>query len=119
MKRWILLEHTGSPDDPEGVHFDFLLEDIHDCRSWRLRKMPTVDGSPQEAFPRLVHSLEWLDVSEREVSGGRGFAKRVTGGWFSGDLPQNDSDPVHIKLHSNEMSVDLEIKNYRFKFCSL
>ena len=27
-KRWALLEHRGSPDDPEGIHFDLLLEDL-------------------------------------------------------------------------------------------
>ena len=118
-KRWTLLEHTDSPDDPEGIHFDFLLEDSHGCRSWRLRQMPILDGPPQEAILLSVHSLEWLEISEREVSGGRGFAKRLIAGFYSGKLPENDIDPVEIQIHSNEMSGSLEIKNFRFKFSSL
>ena len=118
-KRWTLLEHIDSPDDPEGIHFDFLLEDSHGCRSWRLRQMPILDGPPQEAIPLAVHSLEWLEISEREVSGGRGFAKRLIAGFYSGELQENDLDPVEIQLHSNEMSGSLEIKNFRFKFSSL
>ena len=118
-KKWALLEHTDSPEDPIGLHFDFLLEDNHGCRSWRLRQMPILDGPPQEAIPIAVHSLEWLEISEREGSGGRGWAKRLITGFFSGELPDNDIDPVEIKLYSKEMSGSLEIKNFRFKFSSL
>ena len=27
MPRFIILEHTGAPDDPAGRHYDLLLED--------------------------------------------------------------------------------------------
>ena len=118
-KRWTLLEHSDSPDDPEGLHFDFLLEDTHGCRSWRLRKMMVLDGPPQDALPIAAHSLEWLDITERKVSGGRGLAKRLRGGWFSGELPNNEADPLQIRLHSQEMSGNLEIKDFRIKFFSL
>ena len=119
QKRWTLLEHIGAPDDKEGRHFDFLLEDVNDCRSWRLRKMLVLDGPIQEAFPLSAHSLEWLEITQRAVSGGRGFARRVIGGWFSGKLPKNHAEIVRIQLHSNEVSGYLEINNFQVKFCSL
>ena len=118
-KRWVLLEHTDCPDDPEGLHFDFLLEDSHGCRSWRLSQMLILDGPPQDAFPVSVHSLEWLEIAERQVSGGRGWARRLVGGWFAGELPENERDPFQIQLHSKAISGNLEIKDFRFKFSSL
>ena len=119
QKKWILLEHIGAPDDPAGRHFDFLLEDDNACRSWRLRNILTLDGPSQEAFPLSAHSLDWLEISECEVSAGRGWAKRVIGGWFSGELPVDETEILCVELHSNEMSGNLEIKNSQFKFCSL
>ena len=44
FKRWVLLEHVGDPNDPEGRHFDLLLEDRSECRSWQLRQIPILDG---------------------------------------------------------------------------
>ena len=81
--------------------------------------MLILDGPPQDAFPLAVHSLEWLETSERQVSGGRGWARRLIGGWFSGELPENEGDPVQIQLHSKDMSGNLEINNSRLKFFSL
>ena len=81
--------------------------------------MLVLDAPPQDAFPISVHSLYWLEISECSVSGGRGLAKRLIGGWFSGELPENERDPVRIQLHSKDMSGHLEIKDFRFKFASL
>ena len=42
--RWVLLRHTGAPDDSKGIHFDLLLEDKGFCRTWRLSDIPSLDG---------------------------------------------------------------------------
>ena len=112
QKRWILLEHTGAPDDPEGIHFDLMVEDNHGCRSWRLNEIPRLDGPAQGAIPLPVHQFKWLDHLDGEVSRGRGHARRVMAGFFFEDLPENDSEPVEIQLHSNGIIGKLTIKNF-------
>ncbi len=109
--RWILLQHFGSPDDPKGMHFDLLLEDKNGCRSWRLEHIPILDGPAQKVFPLPLHRLDWLEHSQGEVSGGRGWVNRVMSGRFVGDLPKNDLEPFKVELHSNAVLGNLEINN--------
>jgi len=80
MPRWILLEHTGAPDDPAGRHYDLLVEAGTACCSWRLAEIPRPGGPPVTAVAIAPHRLAWLDHVAGEVSGGRGFARRVDGG---------------------------------------
>ena len=77
MPRFVLLEHTGHPDDPAGRHYDLLLEETAACRTWRLDEIPTVGGPAVAATPLPDHRLDRL---EGEVSGGRGVARRVDAG---------------------------------------
>jgi hypothetical protein len=82
MARFVLLEHTGHPDDPAGRHFDLLLEEADACCTWRLAKIPEVGGAAVEARPLPPHRLAWLETLASEVSGGRGFARRVDAGCY-------------------------------------
>ena len=77
MSRFVLLEHTGHPDDPTGKHFDLLLEQADACETWRLADIPRVEQPAVVATQLPDHRLVWLDRLEGEVSGGRGFARRV------------------------------------------
>jgi len=82
MPRYILLEHTGAPDDPIGRHYDLLLEAGEACRTWRLAQIPSA-GDPAVAAEAIApHRLAWLDHEAGEVSGGRGHARRVDGGTY-------------------------------------
>ena len=82
MPRFVLLEHTGHPDDPAGLHYDLLLEDGDSCRTWRLAAIPVGGGEPVVAEPLPPHRLAWLDIEAAEVSGGRGLARRVDAGRY-------------------------------------
>ncbi len=82
MPRFALLEHTGHPDDSVGRHYDLLLEDGASCRTWRLAEIPAPGGGPVAAERLPPHRLEWLDTLAGEVSGGRGFARRVDAGRY-------------------------------------
>jgi hypothetical protein len=82
MPRFILLEHTGAPDDPTGLHYDLLLEEGEACRTWRLAKIPAVGETPAEAVAIAPHRLAWLDHREGPVSGNRGHARRVDAGVY-------------------------------------
>jgi hypothetical protein len=83
MPRFVLLEHTGHPDDPAGRHYDLLLEEPEACRTWRLAEIPAAGGGPVAALPLPPHRLVWLDTLAGEVSGGRGFARRVDAGSYA------------------------------------
>jgi hypothetical protein len=83
MPRFVLLEHTGHPDDPAGRHYDLLLEEPDACRTWRLAEVPVAGGEPVAATPLPPHRLAWLDTLAGEVSGGRGFARRVDAGTYA------------------------------------
>lgn len=82
MSRFVLLEHTGHPDDPKGRHFDLLLEQSDACETWRLSDIPQLEGPAVVATQLPDHRLVWLDRLEGEVSGGRGFARRVESGLY-------------------------------------
>ncbi|MGC6482440.1 MAG: hypothetical protein ACON4T_02565 [Synechococcus sp.] len=98
MPRYVVLEHTGAPDDPRGCHLDWLLEDGDHCRTWRLDHWPTIDGEALTATPLPPHRLVWLDRQSAAVSGGRGWARRLAGGDYVGTLPLDPADPVEIVL---------------------
>jgi hypothetical protein len=91
MPRFALLEHTDAPDDPAGRHFDLLLEAGSACRTWRLADVPQPGGGAVAALELPPHRLAWLDHVAGEVSGGRGFARRVDAGGYelaSGDAAE-------------------------------
>jgi hypothetical protein len=83
MNRFALLEHVGAPDDPAGRHFDLLLEAGAACRTWRLMVVPQQGGDAVAAMELPPHRLVWLDRLAGEVSGGRGFARRVDAGDYN------------------------------------
>jgi hypothetical protein len=80
MPRFALLEHTGAPDDPAGLHYDLLVEAGAACRTWRLAALPQPGGPAVAAVELAAHRPAWLDHEAGPVSGGRGFARRIDGG---------------------------------------
>lgn len=102
MPRFVLLEHSGAPDDPAGLHWDLLLEAGGRCRTWRLARLPVAGGEPVPAEEIAPHRLAWLDHVAGEVSGGRGFARRVDGGEYEALEPAADeasgTGPQRVRL---------------------
>ena len=98
MKRWVLLEHRLSKQNLKDIHFDLLLEDTNTCKTWRLEKLPRLDGPSVSAIPIAPHKLYWLERNESDVSGGRGWAYRVIGGQFKGTLPSDSSNLIKLVL---------------------
>lgn len=82
MPRFALIEHTAAPADPLGRHFDLLLEAGEACRTWRLMDVPQAGGPCVAAMEIVPHRLAWLDHVDGEISGGRGFARRIAAGTF-------------------------------------
>ena len=96
--RWVLLRHTGAPDDLRGMHFDLLIEDQDFCRTWRLSDIPELNGPYVDSVSVAHHNLYWLDVKEKVVSGGRGFATRVKKGVFFNSTLDIDNCFINLSL---------------------
>lgn len=113
MPRFAILEHTGAPDDPAGRHYDLLLEAGDVCRTWRLAEMPVAGGPPVTAVELPPHRLAWLDHVAGEVSGGRGFARRIAAGEYGASLSDaahlTDATRCSIVLTSGDESTPLDL----------
>tara|TARA_B100000700_G_scaffold303030_1_gene374080 strand:+ start:737 stop:1117 length:381 start_codon:yes stop_codon:yes gene_type:complete len=107
--RWVLLKHIGSPSDPNGCHFDLLLEDRSNCRSWRLEQIPNLEGPALTLEQISPHNLSWLDTNGKSVSGGRGWASPIASGYFLGELPAMNGTPFAIELCGETLNGRLEI----------
>ena len=107
--RWVLLRHSGAPDDFRGIHFDFLLEDKIFCRTWRLSDIPLLDGPSVEAIYIAPHKLEWLEIEEKVVSGNRGVATRIKKGIFANYFQTIPSNFLNLTLQWENSEVDLVI----------
>ena len=113
MPRFILLEHTGAPDDPAGRHFDLLLEGGEACRTWRLAEIPSPAGPAVAAVAIAPHRLAWLDHLAGEVSSGRGFARRIDGGTYEpaleGSIEGSSPERIHVRLVGDTSTRSLRL----------
>ena len=107
--RWVLLRHTGAPDDLRGIHFDLLLEDKEFCRTWRLSDIPMMDGPYVDSVYIAPHNLDWLDIKEKVVSGNRGLAIRIKKGIFFESLPSIEKKFINLSLKWQDVESDLLI----------
>ena len=107
--RWVLLRHSFAPNDIEGIHFDFLLEDKNFCRTWRLKDIPMLDGPCVDCEYIAPHNLYWLDVREKVVSGNRGVATRIKQGIFWESLPSIENSFINLSLDWERSEGDLVI----------
>ena len=92
MNKWVLLEHKVSSDNSFDVHYDFLIENGIDCLTWKLFKIPLLNQAPIEIFKQPNHRLIWLSRIEHELSGNRGFVKRIDHGIFKNVSDKLESD---------------------------
>lgn len=104
LSRFVLLEHTGHPDDPTGKHFDLLLEQPDACETWRLADIPQVEQPAVVATQLPDHRLIWLDRLKGEVSGGRGFARRVDSGSYVYLNTTSEKEKRVVKLTGETIS---------------
>ena len=107
--RWVLLRHTGSPDDSRGIHFDLLLEDLNFCRTWRLSDIPLLDGPYVDSVQIAPHNLDWLETKEKIISGNRGVAIRIKNGIFLQSLPSIEKCFFSLSLSWDDVDSDLVI----------
>ena len=82
MNKWVLLEHKVYSANSLDIHYDFLVENEIDCLTWKFSKLPLLNQAPIEILKQPNHRLVWLSRIEYELSGNRGFVKRVDHGIY-------------------------------------
>ncbi len=107
--KWILLRHTGAPDDLRGIHYDLLLEDNDSCRTWRLSDIPFLDGPYVDSVYIPPHKLEWLDIQEKVVSGNRGVATMIKKGTFLKSLTNFPSQKSSLFISIKWDGIDCDL----------
>ena len=82
MNNWVLLEHKVYSGTSFDIHYDFLVEKENDCLTWKFLKLPLLNQASVETFKQQNHRLIWLSREEYELSGNRGFVKRIDHGIY-------------------------------------
>ena len=116
MKKWVLLEHKVYSPNSLDIHYDFLVENGIDCLTWKFFKLPLLNQASVEIFKQPNHRLIWLSRKEYELSGNRGFVKRIDHGIFKNVSTDLDSENYRFILDGEILSGLFEISG---NFCRL
>ena len=101
MNRWTLLKHERMINEIFDVHYDFLLENGQDCKTWKLLILPKLDGPPVAILKHSNHRLIWLTIESKHLTNNRGYVQRVDNGTFK---------PMGVNFDSNNFSIILKGK---------
>ena len=109
MNKWVLLEHKVCSDNSLDIHYDFLVENGIDCLTWKFLKLPLLNQASIEIFKQPNHRLVWLSRIEHELSGNRGFVKRIDHGIFKNVSEKFDSQYFRFILDGELLNGLFEI----------
>ena len=99
MNEWVLLEHKVFSANSVEIHYDFLLENGMDCLTWKFLKLPLLNQDSIDIIKQPNHRIVWLSRIEHELSGNRGFVKRIDHGIFKNVSDKFDSECCRIILY--------------------
>ena len=116
MNKWVLLEHEVYSLNSLDIHYDFLIQNEIDCLTWKFFKLPLPNKVSVEIFKQPNHRLVWLFREEHELSGNRGFVKRIDYGIFKNVSDKLDSESFRFILDGKLMCGLFEISG---NFCRL
>jgi DNA polymerase Ligase (LigD) len=103
-RRFVILEH-----DHPFLHWDLLLEEECNARTWRLLRKPCL-GEPIAAESLPCHRLMYLDY-EGKVSGDRGTVKRFLAGMY--ERMSDPADVLAFTLLDNRFAVSVLIRTLK------
>ena len=109
MNRWVLLEHKVSSGTSLEIHYDFLVENEIDCLTWKFLRIPLLNQAPIEIIKQPNHRLVWLFREEFELSGNRGFVKRIDHGIFKDVVDELDPGCLRFILEGTILRGLFEI----------
>tara|TARA_B100000212_G_C26966417_1_gene360674 strand:+ start:135 stop:497 length:363 start_codon:yes stop_codon:yes gene_type:complete len=101
MNRWALLKHKKINNKILDIHYDFLLENGKNCKTWKLLIFPELDGTSVDIFEHSNHRLIWLTIESKLLNNNRGYVQRVDNGTFK---------TIGLDLESNSFSIILKGK---------
>ena len=104
MNRWTLLKHERTNNEILDVHYDFLIENGEDCKTWKLPILPTLDGPSVEIFKHSNHRLIWLTIESKLLKNNKGYVQRVDNGTFKTIEPDIESNSFSIILEGKFIS---------------
>jgi len=109
MNKWVLLEHKVYSDNSLDIHYDFLVDNGIDCLTWKFLKLPLLNQASIEIFKQPNHRLVWLSRIEYELSGNRGFVKRIDHGIFINVSDKSNSESSQFILDGELLCGVFEI----------
>ena len=101
MNRWTLLKHKKINNKILDIHYDFLLENGDDCKTWKLLTFPKLDSGSVEILEHSNHRLIWLTIESKVLTNNRGYVQRVDNGRFRPFGIDKDSNKFSIILRGN------------------
>lgn len=102
--RFVILHHTQS----DGEHWDLMLEEGEVLLTWRLSADPTVSGSNRIAAERVADHRPAYLTYEGELSGGRGFVRRIeSGAW---ERIKSGHSPKEIRFFGSFLNGDYRLE---------
>ena len=116
MNKWVLLEHKVYSAKSFTIHYDFLVENGIDCLTWKFFKLPLLNKASIKIVKQPNHRLVWLSRVEHELSGNRGFVKRIDNGIFKNVSDQFESKCFRYILDGQLLYGLFEISG---NFCRL
>ena len=116
MNKWVLLEHKVYSANSLDIHYDFLIENGTDCLTWKFLKLPLLNQASVEIFKQRNHRLVWLSRIEHELSGNRGFVKRIDHGIFKNVSNKLDSEYIRFILDGELLCGLIQISD---NYCKL
>ena len=116
MNRWVLLEHKIFSSKLIDIHYDFLIEDLLECFTWKLHKIPLLNEGFVKIGKQPNHRLVWLSRVEYQLSNNRGSVKRIDYGTFSCISHNQDSQELKVLLDGKLLKGLLIISG---NFCQL
>ena len=99
MNRWTLLRHEIINNKILDIHYDFLLENGQECKTWKLHVFPELDGLSVDIFSHSNHRLVWLTIENKLLTNNRGYVQRVDNGIFQ---------PFGVDIGSDDFSIILK-----------
>jgi len=109
MNKWVLLEHKVYFANSVDIHYDFLVENGIDCLTWKFLKLPLLNQASIEIYKQPNHRLVWLSRVEHELSGNRGFVKRIDKGIFKNVSDKLNSEYCKFILDGKILNGFFEI----------
>ena len=103
MNRWTLLKHEKINNKILDIHYDFLLENGKDCKTWKLLIFPELDGASVDIFEHSNHRLIWLTIESKLLTENRGYVQRIDNGIFKTLGFDIDSNNFSIILQGNSI----------------